>query len=153
MLPGGFAERDSDAGERIRYNEYMASLRISTNENRQVVDITGEVAKLVPAAGAGVVHVFVRHTTCALTTADLDPGTDLDLLDFLRGITPEVRWRHPHNPAHAPAHLLSSIIGPSVSVPFVAGELQLGTWQRIILLELDGPRNRELLVSILLENV
>lgn len=107
-----------------------------------MIDITDEVARLVPAERSGVAHVFVWHTTCAVTTADLDPGTDLDLLDFLAGMTPDVQWRHPHNPAHTPAHLLSSIIGPSVGVPFADGRLQLGTWQRIILVELDGPRER-----------
>lgn len=133
----------------MRYNKRMASLQISTNEQRQVMDITDQVATKLPTSGEGTAHVFVRHTTCAVTTADLDPGTDLDLLDFLLGITPELQWRHPHNPAHAPAHLLSSVIGPSVSVPFVNGQLQLGTWQRIIVVELDGPRERELTITII----
>lgn len=127
----------------------MASLQITTSEQRQVVDITHQVAEKIPADGEGVAQVFVRHTTCAVTTADLDPGTDLDLLDFLRGITPDVQWRHPHNPAHAPAHLISSIVGPSVGMPFSDGQLQLGAWQRIILLELDGPREREVIVTII----
>lgn len=129
--------------------EMMASLQISTNGKRQIVDITDAVAEKISAGGLGIVQVFARHTTCAATTADLDPGTDLDLLDFLAGITPAIQWRHPHNPGHAPAHLLSSIIGPGVSVPFADGKLQLGTWQRIILVELDGPRERQLTVTIL----
>jgi secondary thiamine-phosphate synthase enzyme len=91
----------------------------------------------------------VLHTTAALTTADLDPGTDLDLLDFLDAITPEIRWRHPHNPAHAPAHLLSSIIGPSVTLPVQDGRLLLGAWQRLVLIELDGPRHRTVHLSLL----
>ncbi len=60
---------------------------------------------------------------------------------------PKLKYRHPHNPAHVPAHLASSIIGPSVTVPVVDGQLVLGTWQRIILVELDGPRERELVVT------
>ncbi len=103
----------------------------------------------MPASGVGLIHIFVKHTTCAVTTIDSDPGIDLDLFDFLNGITPEVRWRHPHNPAHAPAHLLSSVIGPDVSVPFADSHLQLGTWQRIILIELDGPRERNVSVTVL----
>jgi len=91
--------------------------------------------------------VFVAHTTCAITTADLDPGTDLDLLDAVWEMIPKLNYRHPHNPAHVPAHLASSIIGPSVSIPVENGELILGTWQRIILVELDGPRERELVVT------
>jgi secondary thiamine-phosphate synthase enzyme len=77
-----------------------------------------------------------------VTTADLDPGTDLDLLQSLRKLLPPMSYRHPHNPAHTPDHLLSSIIGPSVAIPYENRRLALGTWQRIILVELDGPRQR-----------
>jgi len=120
----------------------MQQLQISTNEKRQVVDITSEVMDALPRTGSGVVTVFVQHTTAAITTADLDPGTDLDLLDFLDSLVPDRPWRHPHNPAHAPDHLLASLIGPSVNVPYQDGQLLLGTWQRIILIEFDGPRSR-----------
>jgi len=126
----------------------MQQLCITTNQKREIVDITDEVERQLPD-GSGLVHIFVQHTTCAVTTADLDPGTDLDLLDFLKGMTPNVQWRHPHNPAHAPAHLLSSITGPDVSMPFADGRLCLGTWQRIILVELDGPRERQLSVTVM----
>lgn len=120
-------------------------MTISSARPRQVIDITDKVQQEL-AAGAKFCMVTALHTTCAITTADLDPGTDEDLLAFLEKITPQARWRHPHNPAHAPAHLLSSIIGPSVSIPVKDGRLQLGTWQRIILIELDGPRERKVSV-------
>jgi len=126
----------------------MKQLRISTRQKKEVVDITDEVMAQLPQDGEGVAVVFVQHTTTAVTTADLDPGTDLDLLDFLDGIVPAVQWRHPHDPAHAPDHLLASIIGPSVSVPYAYGKLLLGTWQRVILIELDGPRTRNITVTI-----
>jgi secondary thiamine-phosphate synthase enzyme len=121
-------------------------LRIETATNRQVVDITDEVQNLV-SKDASFCLIFVAHTTCAITTADLDPGTDLDLLDAVWEMIPKLNYRHPHNPAHVPAHLASSIIGPSVSIPVENGKLILGTWQRIILIELDGPRERELIVT------
>ncbi len=130
----------------------MEVLTIRTNQKRQLADVTNDIAKLVPSSGSGVIHMLVRHTTCALTTADLDPGTDLDLLDFLTAIVPDIQWRHPHNPAHASAHLLTSLIGASLSVPYTDGLLQGGTWQRIVLVELDGPRNRELVVTITKED-
>lgn len=121
-------------------------MKISTTKKREVVDITDDVTAAVPQTGSGVVTVFVQHTTAAITTADLDPGTDLDLLDFLEKLTPNMQWRHPHDPAHAPDHLLASVIGPSVTVPYQDGKLLLGTWQRIILVELDGPRSRTVCV-------
>ena len=124
----------------------MDTIRISTTGRHQVIDITNDVAQLLPG-GMGVTTVFVQHTTVAITTADMDPGTDLDLLDFLGGLVPDRHWRHPHDPAHAPSHLLASMIGPSVSVPYVYGQLLLGTWQHIIMIEFDGPRERSVIVS------
>lgn len=120
-------------------------LTIKTTDSKQVVDITDEVQKLVEPTALACI-VFVSHTTCAVTTADLDPGTDLDLLDAVWQMIPKLKYRHPHNPAHVPAHLASSIIGPSVNVPVDKGKLVLGDWQRIILVELDGPRQRSLQV-------
>lgn len=121
-------------------------LKIRTDKNRQVVDITDQVQEQVEP-GAKAVQVFVAHTTCALTTADLDPGTDLDLLDAAWEMIPKLKYRHPHNPAHVPAHLASSIIGPAVTVPVENGRLVLGSWQRIVLVELDGPRQRDIVVT------
>jgi secondary thiamine-phosphate synthase enzyme len=124
-------------------------LSVKTTTKRQIIDITNELASHVPTGLNGLATVTILHTAAAITTADLDPGTDLDLLDALDLLLPKRAWRHPHNPAHAPDHLLSSIIGPSVSVPVVNGQLILGTWQRIILVELDGPRDRKLILTLL----
>ncbi len=122
----------------------MKTTTIRTRKKDEVVDITETVEASLQEmnAGDGVCIVFAAHTTCAITTADLDPGTDLDLLDALRHLLPKLSYRHPHDPAHAPDHILSSLIGPSVTVPYANGRLLLGTWQRIILVELDGPRQR-----------
>lgn len=125
----------------------MKEFTVKTSEKRQVIDITELVVSILPPSADGVMTIFVKHTTAAVTTADLDPGTDLDFLDFLQGITPNKNWRHPHDPSHAPDHFLASLIGPSVSVPFASSKLLLGTWQRIILVELDGPRERSLIAS------
>jgi secondary thiamine-phosphate synthase enzyme len=123
-------------------------LSIRTEEAKQVVDITDQVQELIKP-GSSATIVYVAHTTCAVTTADLDPGTDLDLLDAVWQMIPKLKYRHPHNPAHVPAHLASSVIGPSVTVPVQDGKLVLGTWQRIILVELDGPRERQIIVTSL----
>ena len=125
----------------------MRSLQVRTSRKDQIVDITDEVQAQLEAA-EGLCTVFAAHTTCALTTADLDPGTDQDYLEALRKLLPAIRWRHPHDPAHTPDHVLATLIGPSVSVPVHDGRLILGVWQRIILVELDGPRERQLWVSV-----
>jgi secondary thiamine-phosphate synthase enzyme len=125
------------------------ALSVSTKKKDQVLDITDMVKGFLREEGVeqGVCVVFAAHTTCAITTADLDPGTDLDLLNALRHILPELRYRHPHDPEHTPDHILSSLIGPSVMVPYANGQLLLGVWQRIILVELDGPRQRTVHLS------
>ena len=116
---------------------------VRTDKPKQVVDVTKQVQQLVKPEN-NAVTVFVAHTTCAVTTADLDPGTDLDLLDAVWQMIPKLSYRHPHDPAHVPSHLASSIIGPSVTIPVKDGKLVLGTWQRVVLIELDGPRERKL---------
>ena len=126
--------------------EYLV---IKTSEPRQVLDITERVAKTLQEAKGdrGICHVFVAHTTAAVTTADLDPGTDLDMLDAFEVMAPKLKYRHPHDPAHTPEHILASLIGPSVTIPVETGELLLGEWQRIVLVEFSGPRERRVIVT------
>jgi secondary thiamine-phosphate synthase enzyme len=122
-------------------------ISIATDSKRQVVDITEDVQSYV--SGEGLVNIFLKHTTAAVTIADLDPGTDQDYLNAIEAMTPKQSWRHPHDPSHFPDHLWSAVIGPSVSLPFNDGQLQLGSWQRVVLIELDGPRERELEISVI----
>jgi secondary thiamine-phosphate synthase enzyme len=129
----------------------MQRISVKTRSKREVLDITDTVEALLEknhAKGTGICNLFILHTTAALTTADLDPGTDLDMLDAFEAMIPKLRYRHPHNPAHVPDHILSSLIGPSVALPFEPGKILLGTWQRIVLIELDGPRERELVLTV-----
>ena len=128
----------------------MNRLSIKTRKKREVLDITDVVEEQLGKNGSasGVCHLLILHTTAALTTADLDPGTDLDMLDAFEAMIPKLRYRHPHNPAHVPDHILSALIGTSLSLPFDKKKLLLGTWQRVVLVELDGPRERELALSI-----
>lgn len=131
----------------------MIELRIPSEQSKQVLDITDRVNQVLAEAFAdvdsGVCTLFVRHTTAALTTADLDPGTDLDMLDAFDTMVPKLEYRHPHDPTHVPDHILSSLIGPSLMVPVQGHELALGTWQRVVLVEFDGPRERIVLVAVM----
>jgi secondary thiamine-phosphate synthase enzyme len=120
----------------------MITLEVQTTQKREIADVTDLInAEL---KGSGMANVLVQHTTAALTLADLDPGTDVDYLKAIETLTPNIKWSHPHDPAHFPDHLWSSLIGQSVTLPFEDGKTLLGTWQRIILIELDGPRTRRL---------
>lgn len=129
----------------------MKQLSIKTGSKRQIVDITGDVQSALRTEKSGVCHLTVLHTTAALTTADLDPGTDLDMLDAFEALIPKLRYRHPHDPEHVPDHILSALVGTSVTQPVEKGRLMLGTWQRIVLVELDGPRIRNVVLSFLPE--
>lgn len=121
------------------------TITIATNEKRQVIDITDRIE--AELRGSGLVNMFVLHTTAAVMMAELDPGTDVDYLQALQALTPDAAWRHPHDPSHFPDHLWGSLIGPSLTVPYEDGKLVVGTWQRIVLIELDGPREREIAVT------
>ncbi len=132
----------------------MHTLTVKTRKKREVLDITETVQALLEknhSSATGICNLLILHTTAALTTADLDPGTDLDMLDAFEAMIPKLRYRHPHNPEHVPDHILSALIGTSIALPFEHGNLVLGTWQRIVLIELDGPRERELVVSVTAE--
>lgn len=122
-----------------------------TSKPKEIIDITEKIQDEVRKSGMqhGLCMLFVKHTTAALTTADLDPGTDQDMLDAFDKIVPQLQYRHPHNPKHVPDHIMSSIIGPSVAVPVENGVLDMGTWQRIILVELDGPKERKVAFSFI----
>ena len=129
----------------------MAELIIGTKKKGEVVDITEEIDLKLKELNVknGLLNLFLTHTTAALTTADLDPGgTDQDYLEVFDKLVPKINFRHPHNPAHMPDHILSSLVGTSLTIPFEAGKLILGTWQRIVLIEFDGPRERRVVVSL-----
>ena len=129
------------------------TFKIKTESKDQIIDITDDVNNLIGSSGKknGTIVLSVLHTTCGLTTADLDPGTDRYLLEALRKMLPKISYRHPHDPSHTPDHVLSSIIGASLSLLFENQTLSLGTWQRVILVELNGPRTRKIVYSIIEE--
>ncbi len=130
----------------------MQRLNVRTRSKRQVVDITDHINNFLSRSHqgqTGLCNAFVLHTTAAITTADLDPGTDLDMLAAFDAIVPKLNYRHPHDPEHTPDHILSAMIGTSVLLPVHDGGLVLGTWQRVILMDFDGPREREIALTFI----
>jgi len=139
-------------------------LTIATREPIQLVDITDAVAAVVRQARLtdGLVHVFSRHTTAAVRIQEDEPLLLEDFRRFLARLAPpdaqyghndfRIRTQHMH-PDERPnghAHCLQLLLGSSESVPVVDGQLCLGAWQRLFLVELDGPRaEREVLVQVL----
>jgi secondary thiamine-phosphate synthase enzyme len=127
-----------------------ATIEVQTREVTQVIDVTERVAALVRGAGGAACHLYLRHTTAGLMVVTGETGVAEDIMDILRTLTPERAYRH-DSPAHVAAHFLSALVGPSVSVPVREGALALGEFQRIVLMEFEGPRRREIEVRLLAE--
>ena len=126
------------------------TITLSTQRDKQVLDITDRVQQCVAEMGvnAGICNAFVTHTTAGLTTGESIEGTDEDLMEVLERIIPKIKFRHGHDPSHAPDHMISSIVGASVTVPIRGGRLQLGRWQRVLLIECNGPRDRDVVITV-----
>ena len=125
-------------------------LHIRTTELKQIVDLTDQVQAVVRQAKLkeGLCSVFVTHTTAAVTTGEIGEGTEQDFLEIVEQMIPRIRFRHAHDPSHAWAHMAASILSPSLTIPVSAGTLILGTWQSVMLVELDGPRERNVYVTL-----
>lgn len=126
-------------------------LRIKTTAPKQIIDLTDTIQALIQQANLkqGLCAVFVSHTTAAITTGEIGEGTEQDFLQIIEEIIPRIQFRHAHDPSHAWSHMASSLLGPSLTLPVSAGRLVVGTWQSVMLVELDGPREREVSVTML----
>ena len=124
-------------------------LTIRTGDEPAVVDITGEVAVFCRDRGDGLVSVFVPHATAGVAVMETGAGSDTDLLAALAELLPrDGRWGHRHgSPGHGADHVLSLLVPPSLTVPVMGGQLGLGTWQSICLLD-PNPDNAQRTVRL-----
>ena len=125
------------------------TFRVRTREREQIVLITREVDAALASLDAndGICTVVVPHTTCAISVNEnADPDVPADLVKALRALVPDVKFRH--GEGNSDAHLLSMLIGSSLTWPYRSAKLLLGTWQGVYFVELDGPRERELRIYI-----
>lgn len=121
-------------------------IEVRTASHRQMVDITRQVAEVIKGS-EGICHVYVPHTTAAVVINEhADPDVARDLLAAYEAMVPKIRFAHAEG--NSDAHLLTTLLGSSVTVPVEDGRLQLGTWQGIFFVELDGPRTRKVSVSV-----
>jgi secondary thiamine-phosphate synthase enzyme len=128
----------------------MRSITVKSKSREEMVDITGDVEKLIPNTGGGICVLFTQHTTCGLTiNENADPDVKSDMLGFLQRLIPQYEPNFKHFEHNSDAHIKSSLVGSSVTVPFDDGKLILGRWQGIYLCEFDGPRDREVIVQVL----
>jgi secondary thiamine-phosphate synthase enzyme len=126
-------------------------LKVRTTRRYEVIDVTAQVAAVVAEAeiDQGLCSVYVPHATAAIVINENDdPNVCEDLLDALGKLIPEGVWRHDRVDNNAAAHIKASILGPGETVPVRAGRLLLGRWQAIMLVDLDGPRQRRIVVTV-----
>lgn len=116
-----------------------------------MLDLTVRVEQFLAQANVseGLCNLFVAHTTACITTGEAIEGTDLDLMETLEQMIPRINFRHGHDPSHAPDHMISSILGASLTIPIQDAKLRLGTWQRVLLVECNGPKDRKVVLTII----
>ncbi len=131
---------------------FRKKFRITSEREGDIIDITPEVVKIVAQSKVkdGLVHLFVHHSTAALTTIEYEPGALKDLKRALSVLAPDgieyahnTRW----GDGNGRSHVKAALVGPDLTVPIEAGNISCGTWQQIVLLELDVNAGRERTVT------
>jgi secondary thiamine-phosphate synthase enzyme len=134
--------------------EHLAEFELSTQGDSDVIDITAQVRGVVEEAPVteGLATAFVRGSTAAITTMEFEPGGVADLRGLLdRMIPAEGDYEHNklNNDTNSHAHQRASLVGPAEQVPVIDGELALGTWQQLVLIDFDDrPRERTVVVVV-----
>lgn len=152
--------RGASAEPSERWSYKMAvktvSLRLTMQGNTQIENITKSVVDALAGNGllAGIVTVFVKHTTASVMIIEDEPGIRADTVKFWdRAVPADPAWQHNTRNAgedNGHSHLRGQLQGPSVTIPFLDGAMLLGTWQQIVLVDFDTrSRSRELIIQIM----
>jgi secondary thiamine-phosphate synthase enzyme len=134
---------------------YRNEITVTSEREGDIIDLTDKVRKVVRESGIneGIVHLFVLHSTAAITTIEYEPGVLADLKRALSVLAPDTipyahnsRW----GDGNGRSHVKAALVGPSLTVPVGRGELLCGTWQQIVLLELDvnAGRSRSVVCTV-----
>ncbi len=127
-----------------------STIEIETGSRPSATDITQEVVDFCRGNGDGLVSVFVPHATAGIAIFENGAGSDRDVLQAIDGFLPSRPglWSHEHGtPGHGRDHVLPAFVSPSTTIPVVHGELQLGTWQSVVLVDtnVDNHQRRVIL--------
>ena len=129
----------------------MNQIEVKSRSRSEMRDITAEVREQIRQSGVqtGVCHLFVLHTTAALTVNEgADPSVCSDMVSYLNRLIP-VTAGFDHAEGNSDAHIKASLVGPGVTLLVEGGQPVLGTWQAIYLCEFDGPRQRRVAMKII----
>ncbi|MCX6689768.1 MAG: secondary thiamine-phosphate synthase enzyme YjbQ [Methanoregula sp.] len=127
---------------------FRKTFTVTSSQEGDIIDLTMEVKNAIRESGVrnGVAHLFVQHSTAALTTIEFEPGVLADLKRSLSVFAPDnVPYAHDSRwgDGNGRSHVKAALVGPSLMVPVSSGALACGTWQQIVLLELDVNAGRE----------
>lgn len=131
------------------------TVAVSSNGENHMIDITRQTDEAIKASRLqdGIVTIFVSGSTAAVTTIEYEPGLKKDFPKMLARIAPrEIEYEHDNtwHDGNGHSHVRASLIGPSLTVPFKSKSLMLGTWQQIVLLEMDTrPRERKIVLQMI----
>ncbi|MGH9042125.1 MAG: secondary thiamine-phosphate synthase enzyme YjbQ [Acidimicrobiia bacterium] len=134
-----------------RYDE----LTLETQGDGDILDLTSYAQKAIANYGLrdGLCTVFVAHSTCGMTTIECEPGCNADINTVLERVAPQDdTWQHNERNAdtNGHSHARAALLGPSVTLPFTNSELQVGTWQRVVMIDFDDrPRSRKVVIQLL----
>lgn len=135
-----------------QYNRNMLhTLRVRSRAREELVEFTEDVQQKLTDSGEqeGVVVLYVQHTTAGLTVNEnADPDVPRDMLHAFRTLIPQHGMGFRHGEENSDAHIKATLVGSSVTIPFQDGKLLLGRWQGIFLCDFDGPRERQVIMTI-----
>jgi secondary thiamine-phosphate synthase enzyme len=129
----------------------MDRIEIGTKESTELIDITREVKGIVSRSSvkSGLCVIFTKHTTTGIIINENETGLRSDILNLLNELVPTGKgYLHDQIDSNAHSHLRAVVLGSSETIPIENGTLALGTWQSVLFVECDGPRQREVLVQI-----
>lgn len=124
---------------------WMLTVEIDVDTSRErIIDLTVELDRFCAEEGDGLVNIFVPHATAGLALMEVGSGSEIDLIATLERLLPrDTRYRHAHgSPGHGADHLLPVLVSPSVTIPVLRGRIVLGTWQSLVLVDLNVDNSR-----------
>jgi secondary thiamine-phosphate synthase enzyme len=131
---------------------YKRVFEVKTSERLEIIDISAGINSIVAGSGVktGLVNLFSQHSTSGIVINENESGLVEDFKNLLKKIVQdESGYKHDRIDNNADSHLRSLLLGNSVNVPVENGRMELGTWQSIFFIELDGPRTRNIIVTVL----
>lgn len=130
---------------------FKKSIKISSESKFQIINITQSINEILEDSNIkeGIINIFSKHSTTAICINEDETGLKRDFKTFLENAVPNIRYEHDRIDNNARSHLKSFLLSSSETIPISNGRMELGTWQSVFFIELDGPRaNRTIVLTV-----